>query len=58
LAITQANKEHVKAASKEDQVFVDISSMKHRKEMKTLVSKPYCLMFVVELTNFKIKDQE
>jgi hypothetical protein len=34
LAVTQANEEHVKATSKEHQVFVDISSVKHRKERR------------------------
>jgi hypothetical protein len=37
-------------------VFVDICSVKHGKEKKKLVSKPYWLLFVVEMTNFKFSE--
>jgi hypothetical protein len=36
--------------------FIDISSVKHGKEKKKLLSKPYWLLMVVEMVNFKVSE--
>jgi hypothetical protein len=56
LLVTQDNKEHVVAGPEEHRIFIDISSVKHGKEKKKLVSKPYWMVMVVEMLNFKISE--
>jgi hypothetical protein len=56
LAMIQDNQDHVVAGPEAHQVFVDISSIKHRSDKKTLTSKPYWLLMVVEQVNFKISE--
>jgi hypothetical protein len=50
------NDEHIVAGPDGHRVFIDISSVKHGKDKKKIVSKPYWLMFVIKITNFKISE--
>jgi hypothetical protein len=56
LAVIQDNQEQVVAGPEAHQVFVDISRIKHRSDKKTLTSKPYWLLMVVEQVNFKVSE--
>jgi hypothetical protein len=56
LAVVQRNEEHVVAGPNEHRIFVDISSVKHGPEKKSLVSKPYWMLIVIEFVNFKLSE--
>jgi hypothetical protein len=56
LPVVTNNQKHIVAGAEGHQVFIDTSSVKHRSEKKKLLSKPYWMMIVVELNNFKISE--
>jgi hypothetical protein len=54
LPVAVDNQNHIVAGAEGHRVFIDMSSVKHGSEKKKLLSKPYWMMIVVELTNYKI----
>jgi hypothetical protein len=56
LTVVANNQDHIVAGAEGHQVFINTSSVKHGSEKKKLLSKPYWMMIVVELTNFKISE--
>jgi hypothetical protein len=56
LAVAQNNEDHVVAGPEEHRIFIDLSSVKHGPEKKKKISRPYWMLIVVELMNFKVSE--
>jgi hypothetical protein len=54
LAVAQNNEDHIVAGPEEHRIFIDLSSMKHGPEKKKTISRPYWMLIVIELMNYKV----
>jgi Zinc knuckle len=54
LTVQQNKEEHIVAGPDKHRIFIDTSSVKHGSGKKTLMSKPYWLLIVVEFVNYKV----